>query len=301
MKRWWIFLQERFPLHTHIPIIGSFTFSAICFSYLASNRVGYISLLNFFLAFSLTLSLFFLLRLSDEIKDFEDDKLYRRYLPLPRGLLTTKQLKQVAVVIIILQITLVVVFPYFLWAYLSALGFLALMHNEFFVKNWLKKRQWLYVITHMAIIPIIDIVASSAHWGASKIEPPKLLLMFFIISLFNGIILEIGRKIKTKQEEEIGVVSYTSLLGEKKAPMVWFFILLVTFLLTCLASIQIESSWHVLVFLTLMFVLSGYWGLQFLRSPTTKNSELIEKASGIWTIAMYFGLGILPYFIQLWS
>lgn len=296
--KWLTYFNERFPFQSHIPIILTFSFSAICYSYMASNQSGKINYIHYIVAFIFCFTLFLLLRISDEFKDNEDDLKYRTYLPVPRGLISLKELKGLAIIIISIHIILLFFFQFFVLPYFVTIAFLTLMHNEFFIKDWLKQNQFFYVLSHMLIIPLVDLVASVAHWGGNDIHAPKALIFFFVVSLLNGVILEVGRKIKTKEFEEYGVVSYSKLLGESKSVMFWIGLLIVTMVVAMIASKAIQAPTIVFFILVLMAILCSIPAFLFWKNPNQKRSKFIEISSGIWTIAMYFSLGILPYILR---
>jgi len=245
MNKYLVYLSERFPLKSHVPIIAIFSFSAICYSLSAIGETQFIPWLDYLKAFFLTFTIFLLLRISDEFKDHEDDMKYRKYLPVPRGLITLQELKWLGILLIILQIILIVFNQSFLGIYLVSMVYLGFMFKEFFMEDWLKSHQMAYVISHMMIIPLVDLVASSAHWSFVGINPPLALAWFFAVSFFNGIVLEIGRKIKLPEHEEEGVVSYSKLWGMHKAVYIWIFILLITLILSFVASYAISSPFYV--------------------------------------------------------
>lgn len=298
LKKYLIYLSERFPLQTHIPIIAIFSFSAICYSLSASEEAVFIPWLDYLNAFLLTFSIFLLLRISDEFKDHEDDMKYRKYLPVPRGLVSLKDLKRVAIFLFVIQIIIIGFNPKFATIYLIAMFYLGLMFKEFWVEDWLKKNQLAYVFSHMLIIPLVDLVASSAHWSVAGISPPSALGWFFLVSFFNGILLEIGRKIKLPENEEEGVVSYSKLWGMRNAAYAWLGILLLTLALAFAAAFAIHSPFWVYLLLSIFAVGGSLTAFRFLMNPSQKKSKMIENASGLWTMGMYLNLGALPFIFQ---
>ena len=66
MRKYLTYFNERFPFQTHLPIIGIFTFSAICFSLSAAGETDFVPWYRYLLVFCLTFGLFLLLRISDE-------------------------------------------------------------------------------------------------------------------------------------------------------------------------------------------------------------------------------------------
>lgn len=298
MKKYLIYLSERFPLQTHIPIIAIFSFSAICYSLSAVGQDHFIPSSHYLIAFFLTFSIFLLLRISDEFKDHEDDMKYRKYLPVPRGLVSLDNLKWIGIGLVILQLITVFLNPTFALIYFICMLYLALMFKEFFVEDWLKKNQIAYVFSHMLIIPLVDLVASSAHWSIAEISPPTALGWFFAVSFFNGILLEVGRKIKLPENEEEGVVSYSKLWGMKNAAYAWLGILATTLVLAFVAAFAIHSPIWVYVLLSVFAVAGSITAFRFLQSPTQKKAKMIENASGLWTMGMYLNLGALPFIIN---
>lgn len=182
MKKWLIYFNERFPLQSHIPIIFMLTCSAYFYSYFSSSQTGSIKIRSILSAFLLTFTTFLLLRISDEFKDHELDNKYRQYLPVPRGIISLLNLKHLAILLFAIQAIVLMNHSYFLLPYLVAMLYLLLMHHEFFIPKWLKNHQFFYVISHMMIIPLVDFVASSAHWSSNDLQPSKSLWWFFIVS-----------------------------------------------------------------------------------------------------------------------
>ena len=56
------------------------------------------------------------------------------------------------------------------------------MRVEFFVPEWLKNNQLIYVASHMIIIPLIDVYASGLDWFLEGADAPFGLLFFFAVS-----------------------------------------------------------------------------------------------------------------------
>lgn len=297
MKKYLIYLSERFPLQSHLPIIAIFSFSAICYSLMADGASHFISMANFAMAFVLTFGLFLLLRISDEFKDYEEDKKFRKYLPIPRGLLTLNHLKLMATLIFITHLVILISNPQFILIYIICVVYMALMYKEFFIKKWLKQNQLAYMLSHMAIIPLVDLVASSAHWSFDGISPPAALGWFFAVSFFNGILMEIGRKIKLPEHEEKGVLSYSKLWGTNKAIINWLLILGLTFALAVAAAYAIQSPVWVYWILTAWATICGFPAVACLKNPTQNKTKFIKKAAGLWTMGMYLNLGALPFII----
>lgn len=238
LYRFYLYQKERFPFLGHGLLVASFSFSAISYSRICRGAQGFVNFKTFLTGIFITISLFLLVRIFDEFKDAKDDALFRSGLPVPRGLISLRELALTAIIIVILQVIVnLLFFPQMLVIYLAVIAYLLLMGKEFFVSRWLKKNQFWYVASHMFIIPLIDMYASGLDWKVEGGQPPKGLLFFFAVSYMNGIFLEIGRKIRIPELESEGVLTYSSLLGAKKAAVLWILILLLTMLLSIAASI----------------------------------------------------------------
>ena len=159
--RLYIYLQERFPLMSHGLLIASFTFSAISFSRISRGVTGFIPTKYFLVGLFNGLAFFLILRICDEFKDKEEDKKYRSYLPVPRGLVSLGELKQLGLVVGSLQLlSILFLQPQMLGLYLTVMAYLFLMTKEFFIPQWLKGQPLTYALSHMMIIPLIDLYSS---------------------------------------------------------------------------------------------------------------------------------------------
>lgn len=292
-KRFLIYQKERFPFLAHGLLVASFSFSAISYSRICRGAVGFVSLPVFLVGITTTITLFFLVRVFDEFKDAEDDAKYRKHLPIPRGLISFKELALLGALAVLIQLILNIwFFPKMLIIYSFVIGYLCLMGKEFFIGEWLKKHQLWYVVSHMLIIPLIDMYASGLDWLLANADAPKGLLFFFIVSFMNGVVLEIGRKIRVPEKEEFN--TYSTLLGAAKATKLWVFILFITFCFSILASWFAGYGYVGSIILLFFFILCSIPAYLFLNTKTYKRSKLIEYASALWTIAMYLTLGGVP-------
>jgi hypothetical protein len=300
LERFYLYQKERFPIVGYTILVGAFSFSAISYSRICRGEAGFVDWKTYFVGIFTTISLFLLVRIFDEFKDAEDDAKYRRYLPVPRGLVTLRELGIVGAVLIALQIVVnLIFFPKMLLIYFVIIAYLSLMGKEFFIAGWLKKHQFWYVVSHMFIIPLIDIYASGLDWLLAGVSAPAGLLFFFAVSYMNGIVLEIGRKIRIPEKEAHGVLTYTSMLGTNRAVMYWLAVLFVTLSLSVAASVFAGYGMTAFIVLGIVFVICALPAILFLIRKTHRRSKLIEYASAAWTIAMYLTLGGGPMISKL--
>ncbi|MGL5889797.1 MAG: UbiA family prenyltransferase [Bacteroidia bacterium] len=300
LKRLWIYQRERFPVFGHGPLVAAFSFSAISYSRICRGADGFVSWPLFGLGIFTTISLFLLVRIFDEFKDASDDAKYRSELPVPRGLVKLGELRNIGIGIIVLQIILNAIFaPKLLIIWAVVILYLSLMGKEFFIAEWLKKHQFWYVVSHMFIIPLIDIYASGLDWLQEGVSAPKGLLFFFAVSYFNGIVLEVGRKIRIPEDEKEGVITYSSIHGARNATLLWLLMILIT------AGWAVAAVWFagygMQGFYTMLAIAAviSIPAILFLQKMTAKRAKYIEYASALWTIAMYLSLGGIPMVIEL--
>lgn len=298
LKRVFIYQKERFPLIGHGLLVASFSFSAIAYSRICRGAEGFVSLKTYLVGIATTVTLFFLVRVFDEFKDQEEDALYRKQLPVPRGLVTLGELAKLGIVAALFQILINAwFFPKMLLIYLVVMAYLLLMSREFFISSWLKKHPFWYVVSHMMIVPLIDVYASGLDWLLEDASAPTGLLFFFGVSFMNGIVLEIGRKIRVPEKEEVN--TYSTMMGATKATWLWLLVLLIT-LAFAVAACWFAGYGQTGVFvLCALFIICCLPAFLFLNKQSHTKSKFIEWASALWTIGMYLTLGGIPMLTQI--
>jgi 4-hydroxybenzoate polyprenyltransferase len=282
-------------------LILAFSSSAVCFSSLLRGHVDLPSLLVVTVAFGTAFLFFLQLRIADEFKDYEEDSRYRPYRAVPRGLVSLRELGVVGVLAAALQLVLgLVLDPSIVLLLAVAWVYLALMSKEFFVGEWLKGHPVPYLISHMVIIPLVDFYATACDWWPVGQGMPHGLGWFVAASYSNGIVIEIGRKIRAPADEETGVNTYSAIWGPRSACLVWVGALLTTAVCATLAAGQIGFMAPVAMVMTVMLLTAGVVIWCFLAAPTKTRSKLIETLAGVWTILLYLSLGAAPLLLRWW-
>jgi hypothetical protein len=106
--------------------------------------------------------------------------------------------------------------------------------------------------------------------------------------------VELGRKIRSPQDEEPGVETYTALWGRSIAVTLWITAIAVTALVAWQAAARIQFDRPVIAILVVLVGSCSVVCVRFLRTSTRGAGKSIEIASGIWTLLMYLSLGALP-------
>lgn len=151
MDRWLTFAKERLQLPVFALLVAGISASGI---YIASREFQWIP---FFFSFLGIYMLFVLLRLMDEVKDIDKDRIAHPQRPLPRGLIAKHE------VVRVIEMTMMVLFAYslVLWvlisshaalAYLCVVIYLWMMYKEFGIGHWLSSHPLLYGLSHQLVL-----------------------------------------------------------------------------------------------------------------------------------------------------
>jgi 4-hydroxybenzoate polyprenyltransferase len=304
-RRWVTYQRERFPLVAHGILILAFSGGAVAFAsqLRAAGGVGDArpSAPAVVVAFVSCLLFFLQLRVADEFKDFEEDSRWRPYRPVPRGLVTLRELGWVAAGSAVVQLLLALwLSPRLLIPLAVVWGYMALMSREFLAAQWLRKRPVTVLWTHMLVIPLIDLYATSCDWLVAADGPKAIgagLYWFLAASFFNGMVVEVGRKIRAPEDEEPGVETYSALWGRRRAVTVWLAMMVATLGCAVAAGAAIGAGTLVGGILGVLLLAGASIGHRMATAPRPGAGRTIETVAGIWTIAMYASVGLLPLVI----
>jgi 4-hydroxybenzoate polyprenyltransferase len=296
VNRWWIYQKERFPLAAHGPLVAAFSFCAVAYSANLRRPGAWPEPRSFAVAFACALLFFLQLRIADEHKDIEEDTRWRPYRPVPRGLVSLRELAWVFAAGALLQLGLalwlrpaLVGWLGLTWAYLAA------MSKEFGVRDWLKARPVTYLWSHMLIMPLIDFFGTSCDWTLHQAAPPAGLGWFLAASFCNGVVIELGRKIRAPEQEEEGVETYTALWGPRRAILAWLAMVAATAAFGALAGLSTRAAGPIALVLGVALCLRTLMALRFLRRPEPARAQAIQWTSALWTLTLYLSLGLLPH------
>lgn len=294
VQRLWIYQSERIPLGKTAILLAVFSAASINVSAFLADRAlpGWGAYAT---AFLVSLVIFIQLRTCDEFKDAEDDRLYRPERPVPRGLVSLKLILMIGAGLVPVAVLIALGYhpPLLLLLGLVWL-WLGLMTVEFFVPAWLKARPVLYLISHMAIMPLLDLFVTGAEWMGADGGPAPTLALFLVLSFVNGCVLEIGRKIWAPDNEREGVESYSRLWGIAPAILVWMVLLGCSFGL--LVGVGYATG-HTLATALPGFVmlLGALWvGAAMRKAPNDKHQKWLDTVSGLWVFVCYTAAGFAP-------
>lgn len=303
-RRLWIYQAERIPLGKTALLLAVFSAASINVSALLAGR-ELPGALAYCVAFCVVFVFFFQLRACDEVKDGEDDARYRPERPIPRGLVTLRTIVWIALVMVPVAAGLtfylhgpLIVLVGLVWLWMGLMAF------EFFVPDWLKARPILYLVSHMAIMPLIDLFLTASEWLPADGAPPPGLFLFLFLSFLNGCVLEIGRKIYAPENEREGVETYSALWGLNRAVSVWLAVLVLAFGFLALVGIWTEHLALTILPGAAMLIYCVTIAFQIRRSPDSAVQAKIDTAAGLWVFTCYTASGLLPILVSMlavWS
>ena len=279
-----VYQSERFPLARTAILVLVFSAASVSVSAHLAGRVGppwsaYAG------AFLTTWILFFHLRVLDEIKDAEDDRLYRPERPIPRGLvslglivrlgLATVPLAALSAGLIEMRLLLLLAL---VWAWM------AMMTAEFFVPKWLKAHPFVYLVSHMAVMPLIDLLLTGFEW-VPRGGPVPALGLFVLLSFTNGCVLEIVRKLWAPEHERTGVESYSAILGSRRGAALWIACLAFSFAVLLAVGFATGAPRLTGTIGLIAFACAVAAGLRYARTPTPAAEKAVDTAAGLWVFA----------------
>lgn len=298
IKKWYIYQKERFPVIKFGAYIFTIVFACFCFcnykihGILNDSKINYFVIIPMFIVAFLQ---FLMVRIVDEFKDYEEDSKYRPYRPVPRGLITLKELKVLFVICVLLQVGITLYFQPFAIIYLIFVWlFFLLMTKGFFIKDFLDKHILIEAILDEFLMPILVLFLSrfikfvnplNSYYSYVKIKD---ILLLLITSYIVSCIVEIARKIRAKSGEEKGVKTYTAIYGITNATLILF--IFETLLTTC--EIVILGKEYILLIL-LVYLFIGIMNFLFIVKKTKVLSKVVELIANVYIMIVYLSFIVL--------
>ncbi|MEP5758225.1 MAG: UbiA family prenyltransferase [Litoreibacter sp.] len=276
-----------------VPLLACFSAASITLSAVLSGR-QLPNVSAYVIGFLLVFLLFFQMRVADEVKDGDDDAKYRPERPIPRGLVTLRLIVSLGLMTIPLGVILALIHGSgLIWLLLLTWGWLVAMTFEFGAPAWLKARPVLYLLSHMAIMPLIDLLLTGIEWlphGAAA----SALWLFIALSFSNGCVLEIGRKLWAPENERVGVDTHSALWGPKRAAGIWLVFVGISAGLLTAVGIATGFALAFGFISALGFAICGYTARNYAAHPSPKAEKQIDTLAGLWVFGCYATAGFLP-------
>jgi 4-hydroxybenzoate polyprenyltransferase len=163
-----------------------------------------------------------------------------------------------------------------------------LMAEEFFCREWIRRRLVLYAVSHMLITPFamtwaILLASPGARFGASE-------TLFLSVTFISGFAFELARKSRGPEEERPTLDSYSKLAGPRACAYVLLGLLAAIFvnelLLLAAAPGRISASPRMgIVGCALIPAIAA--AIAYLRAPSAARRKANEAFSGLFMLTNY--------------
>jgi len=293
LARLWTYQAERFPLIQTVPLLGAFSAASVTASARLADRPlpgpwAYLA------AFLIVMVFFWQMRALDEVKDADIDRRYRPERPIPRGLVSLKLILWLAAVAALpAAVAAYALSPVLLLLVLVTWVWLGLMGVEFFARDFLHRSPALYLVSHMAIMPLIDLVLTGCEWTRFGSMPDGL-WTFLLMSFANGCVIEFGRKIWAPANEREGVETYSSAWGIGRALIALTLAAATAFAALVACGVYLDRPLTTSVCGLVVLVPFAWAAADFQRRPDGKRQKRLETLSGIWVLACYLAAAFAP-------
>jgi 4-hydroxybenzoate polyprenyltransferase len=238
----------------------------------------------------------FMLRIADDFKDYETDRVLFPDRPLPSGRVKKKDLAIFLSLLIVVTTVLNVIFmnniPFFI--FLFAYG--TAMSLWFFQKSKIQKSLFLALITHNPIMMIMNIYIIS--FACIKYELPFFSLTNFLVALtlyFPALIWEVSRKIRAPRDET-DYETYSKIFGYKKATRFVLIITLADIVTNFLLVYNLNRVAIIVLFLNVLWMTWKF--VSFMKDPLkfkiikkVERYTYITETTMVLVVALYL-LGV---------
>lgn len=261
---------------------------------------GVLSYTVFGAATGVTLLAFLILRLLDDAADAPSDRNTHPHRPVPRGLVSPRELYGAAAGAACVQAALATaVHPAALLPLALVWACTALIRVGFALPAALRKRDAVVLVTHAVVVPAIVAAAASLSVVAAADAPMQALAQFaasdaarelVLLTYATSIVFEVGRKLLPGED---GGRSYAAAWGRPNATAVWVGAAAATWIFS-VRALHLAGSSLVLHALTLMVVSAcTLTVIQASAKRTGDPARSAEKASAALVFTVFSALSHL--------
>ncbi len=288
-RRFGSYLAERFPPGPYALLIGALCAATVAAADAGAGgvRVG----LRDLAAFAVLFLFFFHLRVFDEHKDAETDRLAHPDRVLSRGVVTLRQLARAGAVAILVEAVLSLLLgnaPALHWV--AAFVFSGLMAVEFFAPAFLRRHIVLYALTHNPVVILLVLFADAVHRDGAPFA--WRVLAFGLVATFSSLGFEIARKLRAPSDEREGQETYTAALGVGPAVALLVAVQVFTSTSAHVAGLVLGASPVFTWGAPVLVWLSALPALSFARKPSPKLAKATDAAATLAALLLYLGLAV---------
>ncbi len=286
IRKIWRFQSERFPIGFLLLTTAAYT-----------ETLHHINADQWMLGFDIlprvglvVLGVFYLghIRLFDEIRDENHDRLYYKQRPLPRGLVQARELRIIAFVLMMLELCIVAFINLSFLPHMAAVLLLtAIAGQDFLLGDQLRSRFFLYnaVMTIQSFLGLWVIMIIAL--GTMGLHSPS--IIFLVFAYASMVFLEWIRKIRIPANENISRDTYSAQLGPVWA-VIGGGVILVTMITLGLVILQ---QWVPALLWCILFAAYSYSASRYIRNLTQKSVRVYQGVC----IAIFFSMyGVLWFY-----
>ena len=236
---------------------------------------------------------FFMVRIVDEFKDYEEDCKYRSYRPVPRGLVKLKTLKILFIICAIVQLLTVIFFKGSILTLAVLWCAFLLLTQDFFIKDFLDRHILVGVLFDEILMPILALLMAS--FCASEktlfylITNTGFIYLIYLTYVISWIV-EFARKIRCKKDEEKGVKTYTAVFGIPKAILILGILELFAYML----QLEILNRNYEYDCLAVYFIIMAI-NILFVITENKFFSKLVELSANLYIAFVYLSFIVLAF------
>ncbi len=284
LKRWWIFIKERFSPLEHLLLIVFFFLANFCIASLSVGN-GVVFNKSAIVGFFVILMVFFHMRIFDEIKDYKTDLNVHPERPLARGIISLKEAKFTAFILIILELCLsyLIHLKIFFSAVLVTV-YTMIMYKEFFIGSWLRPKMATYAIAHTVVSSwmsfyVFSCASFMVFWDAPVEHKVFAFSNWMIFNIF-----EFGRKTFGKEEEKTMVESYSKRLGAFRAAFNVVLMAAIGFAIAVWLGRNFDLGKVYFVFMSVLFILIFFVSVFYAKNNNLKWAKLFRTVCSIFIL-----------------
>ncbi len=285
-----LYVNERFPLQAFLPLIILLTL-ALDFAGQALADAPIVVDRGTLAGVGLMALIFFHLRLFDEFKDYETDRVVHPDRIVSRGVVTLAELRLVTVGVVALEGVLAVALgPALVLRYLLVLGFSLAMFKEFLIGPLLRRDMVIYAASHQLIIPLLGWLGLGLHTQGGPAVYGGGLPWLMVALLASAFAFELSRKVHDPAGPPTQEETYSRYFGWRRLTWVVAALLAVaTLALLALAHALSLPSW----FTAVIVVLAGVLGVLIIRTgpaPGSKQVAAFNLLMAVYLLGWYLAL-----------
>lgn len=276
IKRLHIYFKERFPIIPRL-LVGIIVFLEIHFLLLLNNGVnkfdfGIQEIVGCFTVFAFL----FWLRVADDLKDYETDKVLFKERPLPSGRTKKKDVIIITSIIQAITIILNVIFMNNILFFIILYVYGFLMSKWFFQRSKIQPNLFLALITHNPVQIFINLYIISFTCIKYSLPFFSYITICTLFTLyFPALIWEVSRKIRAPKDET-EYTTYSKLYGYKKATIFVLILTLVDILTNIVLVYNLNKISILLLLLLVTWMVDKF--VLFIKDPTKfKIIDKVEK------------------------